>query len=288
MKIAVVTCSYIPKGRIEFNTPIRSVQNPDSYQYHNEDKYETLMFTLAAHKHYKPGMDYDLFVVDNTSDDKSIDWVEQYCSENDVSFERRENMGFSFGAFRYAFWKYNSQYDYFLFHEQDFAPAKDGWLKEMFDFFHSEENVGAIGNCVEGPRSKLSPEAEGTYKLYPELGDTTLHNLDQLAFVKTDILRKCIERYGWRLINWTPETDGDGSATINELSFTVPIFLSGYKLKGFMNEHKYVATNGICVMDERPWEIELPDERVAPMVLIHSRFFHPRFKRLFSWYENKI
>lgn len=284
-KIAVVTCSYIPKGRIEYGTGIRSVQNSDKYLSYDEDKLETLKFTLACHKHYKPGMDYDLFVIDNTSDDPSISEIEEYCQKNNIPFERRENVGFSFGAFRHAFYKYADKYDYFLFHEQDFSPSKDGWLKEMYNFFHSEDNVGAIGNCVEGPRSRSGAEAEGTYKLYPEIPDTFV-NLDQLAFVKTDILKKCVDKWGWRLIDWTPEKEGQGSATINELSFTIPIFLEGYKFKGFMNERKYVATNGICVWDERPWEIGLPDDRIAPMILAHARVFHERFKRIYSWYNS--
>lgn len=282
MKIAVVTCSYIPVGRIEYNTPIRSVQNPDFYQHYNEDKAETLKFTLAAYKHYSPGVDCDYFVIDNSSPDKSIEQIEKICQEDGVTFEKRENVGFSFGAFKYAFEKYKDKYDYFLFHEQDFSPAKEDWLKEMLDFFNSEDNVGAIGNNVEGPRSRANWEAEGTFKLYPEIKDSFV-NLDQLMFIKTDIWQRCIDKWGWRLIDWISD-EVSGSATINELSFVIPAFLSGYKIKGFMNEHKYVATNGVCVMDERPWEIDLPDSAVAPMVLNHARVFHPRFKRLFNWY----
>ena len=283
-KIAVVTCAYIPEGKIEHGTAIRSVQNPNHYEHYDEDKYETLMFTLACYKHYNAGMEYDVFVIDNSSPDKSIREIEEYCKGNKITFEKRENIGFSFGAFRYAFEKYWKDYDYFLFHEQDFAPAKDGWLMEMIEFCNSEDNIGAIGNCVEGPRNKEMPTAYGSYQLYPEIGDF-FFNLDQLALVKTDVLKKCIDKWGWRLIEWTPETEGQGSATINELSFTLPIYLSGYKLKGFVNQRTHICTHGVCVMDEQPWELELPDERVAPMVLNHARVFHPRFKRLFNWYN---
>ena len=283
-KIAVITCAYIPIGKIEYRTGIRSVQNPDHHLRYDEDKYETLKCMLACHKHYTPGIDYDLFVVNNSSPDKSIDDIEQYCKENDISFESRENRGFSFGAFKWAFEKYSDQYDYFLFHEQDFAPVKDGWLKEMLDFFNSEENIGAIGNCVEGPRGDARPEAHGTYSLYPELKGS-FSNLDQLAFIKTDILKKCIDKYGWRLIDWIPEVENSSPATINELSFMIPITLSGYRIKGFLNQKTHVCTHGICVMDEQPWELEMPDSQVAPMVLVHARIFHPRFKKLLSWYK---
>lgn len=154
----------------------------------------------------------------------------------------------------------------------------------MLYFFNSEENIGAIGNCVEGGRSRQSPEAEGVYKLYPELGES-FFNLDQLAFVKTDIMKKCIEKYGWRLVEWTPKTEGLTPATINELAFILPIYLSGYKLKGFLNEKNHICTHGVCVMDEQPWELNLPDSQVAPMILVHARKFHPRFKGLFNWYN---
>lgn len=285
-KIAVVTCAYIPVGRVEANTRIRSIQNYNEYLSYDEDKYDTLMFTLKCNKHYNPGLDYDLFVIDNSSPDPSIRNIEGYCNENNITFHKRENVGFSFGAFRWAFEKYWKDYDYFLFHEQDFAPAKDGWLKEMMDFFNSEENIGAIGNCVEGPRGPLNLEAEGTYRLYPELNALGIFtNLDQMALMKTDILKAAVDKYGWRLIDWTPETDGQNAATINELSFTIPIYLSGHKIKGFLNQKTHICTHGICVMDEQPWELEMPDSQVAPMILVHARVFHPRFKRLFNWYR---
>ena len=116
-KIAVVTCAYIPEGKVEYGTGIRSVQVPNHYEHYDEDKYATLMFTLSCYKHYKSGMDYDLFVIDNSSPDKSIKDIEEYCKENNITFEKRENIGFSFGAFRYVFEKYWQNYDYFLFHQ---------------------------------------------------------------------------------------------------------------------------------------------------------------------------
>lgn len=285
-KIAVVTCAYIPKGKVEYNTRIRSVVDINHYQSYDEDKYETLKFTLACHKYYGSGMDYDLFVIDNSSPDESINEIENYCIENNINFHKRENVGFSFGAFKWAFYKYWPYYDYFLFHEQDFAPAKDGWLKEMVNFFNSEENIGAVGNCVEGPRGPLNIEAEGTYRLYPELNALgKFINLDQMALMKTDILKAAIDKFGWRLVEWTPELENSSPATINELSFTIPIYLSGHKIKGFLGQKTHICTHGICVMDEQPWEEELPDSQVAPMVLVHARVFHPRFKKLFNWYN---
>ena len=288
-KIAVVTCAYIPDGKVEYGTPVRSVQDPTYYLSYDEDKFETLKFTLACYKHYNPGVDCDYFVIDNSSPDKSIKEIEDICKRDGFNFEKRENVGFSFGAFRYAFEKYKDKYEYFLFHEQDFSPSKDGWLKEHVDFYNSEDNIGAVGNNVEGPRSRNNVEAEGTFKLYPEIQDSFV-SLDQMAFIKTDTWQKCIDKWGWRLIDWTPEGEANniiGSATINELSFVMPAFLSGYKIKGFMNERKYVGTNGICLMDERPWEIGLSDDKIQPMVLNHVRKFHPRFKRLFNWYKNE-
>jgi len=270
-KIAVIIPTYVPRGQVEYNCPARSTINPDYHEHFNENKFETIKFVLECHKYYNPGIDYDLIIIDNDSqDNKYKDFLK---TQNNVYY--RENKGFSFGAYRYGFEKFGNKYDYYLFQEQDVAPCKDGWLKEIKE--NLKGNIGAVGNMIEGGRNKHSNFEFINYifEHYIPHRDIFANLCGAFTFTSYKILKEATDKHGWFILPCGG--DEDILTVTNELAFQLPITESGYELYG-MNDGTRLGTHGVMYVDAKDYTLPL-----CPMVHSQSRFFHKTFKKVFRW-----
>lgn len=290
-RIAVVLCTYVQEGQIERNCPVRSVKTGKEIVY-DENKLDTIKCTLACHKHYDPGMPYDLIIVDNDSDDKD---AREFLRQQ-PNFYSRRNIGFSFGAFEWAFHHFKNDYDYFLFEEQDFAPIKDGWLKELYDTFNSRKGIGAVGNVLEvrnvDEYDRLQEVRYIRHNLYP--GVKEIRNFDgPLTFTKTSVLNNALTISPWKLVPCTPHTQGEMPSTINELIFQMPFVMAEYDLVAIRGRFDdlpncgRVGTYGVRMTDNAESIEHLGDDKLCPMIHCNARLFHPRFKELMSWHNGQ-
>jgi hypothetical protein len=94
-------------------------------------------------KQYLPGAHYDLFLCANGLEYLPPKEVES--SFKDIFI--RENTGFNLGAWDYT-WRRLSNYDYFLFLQDDCWVVKDHWLLDFICRFRSSANCGLVGECV--------------------------------------------------------------------------------------------------------------------------------------------
>ena len=90
-RIACVMCVYIPQGQVE-SYQVCSNINKDQYYPFTENKLESVRFTIACYEHYKPGIDFDLYIVDNNSQDKE---TLEFLKNCQYQAYHRENQGFS-------------------------------------------------------------------------------------------------------------------------------------------------------------------------------------------------
>jgi len=243
--IAVVTTTHVPED------PIRN----DGEQ--EENYLESVKFMLKCHKYFKAGMDYDLCIIDN--DSKNKEWLEMLDEMEEVDILKRENEGFSFGGYLSAYDR-RRYYDYYLFHEQDIAPAKDNWLKEIYQVWHENE-IGALGAHIEHNKGE---------RAYLEREDVI--NLDgSFMFISNEILDKC----GLPIKNGEGREDG----VVNEIRFVQGILESGYAIGGMAEDDRtwFLGSSGL-----RANIVEPIAETILPLVTIHSRNLHPQMKEYFS------
>ena len=279
-KIVNVIVTYVPFEMTE-SCPARSNIHIDDAEWYNENKLDTIKFNLECHKHYNAGVDYDIVIIDNGSpNDATQGYLKYLEKEENIRVFHRENIGFSFAGFKYAWELLKDEYDYFLFNEQDGVPSKDGWLLEILQKFHSEKEIGAVGNNVE--------EFDLT-KIFWELQDLCpyikkrdyIYNLDGfMTFTSASILRKVNNIGGLFVL----PVEGDEYAERNELIFQQPILELGYKIVA-MNDGNHVYYGGVSFLDENPDLAHIPKENITPMVLAHTKRFV--LKDHFNWYKNE-
>ena len=293
-KIAVIIATFIRNGQVEYVGGRRKdPKYHDSGLSHiafTENKLDMLRFNLACHKHYSAGADYDLIIVDNSSDDPE---TKNFLKElESVKVFTRPNTGFSFGAYRYAWQTFGDKYDYYLFCEQDITPVKDGWLQEIINKFLLEKDIGAVGNVVDGLtgyRGKDSFETWGGFNpemlgKYWNVKDFRQCNLDGMfLFTSSRVLKEVDDVGGLNVIEMklTNKNDYDSwevTPGINELLWHHPILDLGYKVSSFHDgERKY--THGICYVD-----FDTAGD-YAPLMHAQVLYCNEEMREHYSWYN---
>ncbi len=274
---------YIPEGnRASYNTRsyVTHLHNP-----YRHDRLKCLDFTLACYKHFNAGADYDLLIVDNDSPSREL---KQFMKDRKIGFATRENTFYSFGAYKYAWDKYRKDYDYFIFHEFDWVPAKDGWLKDLIDYWNSDKEIGMIGNLIE--RRGYNAEAKDNTVRYINRMMRQVnpnrdfqYNLDsEYMFTDNTVLTQMEDNGGWNLFPCEPEVDM--SPVINELGFQQPILEMGYKLACY-NDGKHtmfyaIYNNGF---PKKWWN---GFDNLAPFIPEQTRLFVPEVRDHFRWYDH--
>jgi hypothetical protein len=238
MKIAVVICTHV--AEFEGVNKRRGLDPVDRV-------YCDVLKVLACHKVFKNScLDYDLWIVDN--DSPYPIWLRELEKYQHL---KRENTGFSFGAYKY-FWETKGQdYDYFLFHEQDIAPCKPGWLNEIYDQFVSSSDVGAVGSNLLWDKDIFLEDEHQRVEFL----------CGSFIFTSYAILKEC-----GLPIEYLPGYD---AGTYNEMHFEQGIKEKGYKIVG-VNDRDRVGSYGrhrIWGDTDKPgWE-----ETITPMISINSK-----------------
>lgn len=288
-KTLVVMNTYIPEsGQAEYKT--RSYNDHEHGGYLH-DRIECLKFTLACYKHYNAGADYDLIIVDNTSPYFMKNEYGPGYLDNDgndfmgTSLYFRENTYYSFGAYRWAFEKFGQDYDYFVFHEFDWCPAKDNWLKDLIDYWNSDNQIGMIGNLIE--EFDDNGENETINRIVKKVAPSrnSIYNLDsEYLFTDKKVLEQMEENGGWNIFPCSPETNE--TPIVNELGLQQPILEMGYKL-ACMNDGEHTMFYSIynSGFPKKKWFYGL--DKLAPFVPEQTRNFVPEMAEYFKWYSGE-
>lgn len=289
-RVAVIMATFVRNGKMEVvggrRRDAEYIGKENEHISFIENKLDLIQFTLAAHKHYDPGVEYDLIIVDNSTDDiDSVQFLSEYCTKNGIQFIQRPNTGFSFGAYNHAWKTFGRKYDYYLFHEQDIVPSKDGWLKEILLRFLSDKNIGAVGNMLEGYRGRdyfenwsfFRPGLVGAYWNDPGFRQCNLDGA--FMFTSSRILEECgLQVFEMKLTNDKEYESWDETPGINELFWQHPILDAGYKLASFAdNKHRF--TNGIQYVDFGTLTGEF-----SPMIHGQTLYCNKIMREHFDWY----
>lgn len=231
------------------------------YGAYVEDKLETILLTLKAHEYFKAGVDYDIILVNHGG-----------CPELPYKTIHKENFGYSFGAYKQAWEEFGDLYDFYLFHEDDIAPAKNKWLSEILLKFMSDKSIGAVGNFVEG----RSCEENGS----PQLWDVMNHKRDMMynldgsyTFTSSKILKEVDKIGGLPVFEVGQNTSKKPS--FNECVFQSPILELGYKIVSF--EDRFIIHGSEVFTGD-----VASSGKVAPMLNINGRHKIERVKKLYE------
>jgi hypothetical protein len=248
-KIACIIPAYIPANKTK------------DYGYFIEDKSETIRLNLAAHKHFRPGVAYDIIVINHGG-----------FSSEEVRVIDKPNEGYSFGAFKQAWEEFGEYYDFYLFAEDDIAPAKDDWLQEIVLKFFSAPDIGAVGNFVEA-RSLRERQSELLWELLSYEREM-LYNLDgAFTFTSAKILRQVEKIGGLPVFDCEPRTKIP--ATINECAFQQPILELGYRMvafDGFVVHGSEIFTNNLSSRTGQ----------LSPLINVNGRFKIPEVAAIYK------
>jgi hypothetical protein len=102
----------------------------------------------------------------------------------------RENTGFNLGAWDYS-WRRLSEYDDYLFMQDDCFIRKEFWLRDFLTCFHSKELYGLVGECLHKSWNRPWSELTG-----PEINTKRRQRVSES---KTRLARSCqsdLKRWG--------------------------------------------------------------------------------------------
>ncbi len=276
VKIACVMATYVP---VEMNEILKAKGHIGGEMLYKENKLDSIKLTLNCYEHFNAGMPFDLFIVDSSSPNE--DWLE-FLNTLKYPHYSCENNGWSFGAYKWV-WENVPEiknYDYLFFHEQDYPPSRDNWLKELFDIYLSDPEIGSIGNVVE---ERIVDETEDGQKFrgqrnFLEIDRDYFASLDGCYhFISKDIIEECgIKTIDTRPKNNTPET-------MNEILFEQSILEHGYKIAGFNDGTRLYFHGGVWVMDFSPelQHLKFSDD-LAPIIAGYTMLTCPKISEYFD------
>lgn len=290
-EILVVVCTYFEMGHMSsYNT--RSYID-HSYKRYKHDRLEAFKFQLACFKYFDPGLRFTLMIVDNDSPDSEantfLDSEEILAGSHRVLISRRENTYFSFGAYRWAYENAKDHdYQLFVFLEQDWVPAKHGWLLDLVKKWHSDPEIGMIGNNVEARGSNYPPKTDNqkvNNAFIEKINPNRQHqiNLDsEYLCVNRFVLDQMVEHDGWLMFPCGP---GEFSPAFNELAFQQPILEMGYKIASY-DDGDHTMFCGIYNQNIDPrWNKGL-GPKLAPFIPEQTRCFIPEIREYFDFYNH--
>ena len=111
--------------------------------WNGEEYLDDCLESLISETHYE---DYQVLVVDNNSEDNSVEIVDGF-PEVDL-IENESNLGFSIGN-NIGIYE-NQGYEYYLLLNND-TKVKEGWLERLVETFEEKEDAGICGPKLKHP-----------------------------------------------------------------------------------------------------------------------------------------
>lgn len=149
------------------------------------------------------------------------------------------NNDLSFGSYKYAFYKFKNEYDYWYFTEDDVLPLRENYIKEMIDIIENDPLIGFIAavNFAEHPVHRFTLDKDNYIE---KTGNHPPHAHGGVGLTTTKIL----QNLGAKLPFYfnTPNINGSASKTTpkgnyvgdtTEIEFTNVFTQVGYKLKSY-------------------------------------------------------
>ena len=246
----IITTSFCPRVVRE---SAELTGNPLGYFSHSqkfttpESIIDLIKLNIEKELSCDPGADVDLIIVNNDTGWKLgrsyLDGIDNIkLPRGIVRIFHRENYGRSFGGYNFAFEKLRTEYDYFIFTEDDILLTKDNYALLGIESFEKINNCGFVAYQSLTDKSFLNLSKEDT-----------LHAHGGVGLSSTKVLTNLYKKSG-NLPYAIQETSQDYEDIIRygEVNFTNKISKLGYRLINIPSDTKlysfaYDEMRGITV-----------------------------------------
>jgi hypothetical protein len=159
------------------------------------------------------------------------------------------NHDVSFGSYKYAFYKYQNEYDFWFFNEDDILPMTNNFIGDMIDLLKNDSNVGFIAalQFVKGINITSDTHTfkfdENNYII--STGNHQPHAHGGVGVTSTSIIKDIVNKFPSYLD--TPNINYNGNSTLSggyggdglEVDFTNIFVKAGYKIKCYSDGAKF-------------------------------------------------
>ncbi len=168
MKVAKVIATCFGPRSVREHTGLSS--NPLGHFSHSQNftTGESVMrlidFTLEVESSVDPGCETDLIIVNSmtgcTQGDQYLDTLHgKRLRYGSVKVMHRENVGISFGSYNHAFATFKSDYDYYLFTEDDVIINGEHYAEIGIKTFLKHKNCGFVAYLALGYDANINGRA---------------------------------------------------------------------------------------------------------------------------------
>jgi hypothetical protein len=239
MKTAKVIATCLKRSRVVEKTGL--VGDPLGFFHHSQnfvtmEKMKNLFnFLIDLEKKSDPGCEMDLIIVNNdVGEHEGNKFLENFDNQKifngKIRYLCRENSGMSFGAYNEAYKKFKSEYDYFLFCEDDISIYKKDYYTKGISYFKNNEDCGFVAYIhstkLDKPtRKRLNLTKKGIVSCHGAIGLSSVKVLDIIADANGNLPFNNVsgENYLDSIVN-------------GEIGFPLKIVKKGFKILDFPRE----------------------------------------------------
>lgn len=163
------------------------------------------------------GVPMDIIIVNNNTNHSDanafIDSLDgQKTVNGKIRVFHRPNIGGSFGAFSYAYDMISSDYDFFLFNEDDIMITQPNYFKKAIELLENDSNIGFIAfspisyhepyHCGGGfgvTSKRILDLIKQRYGILPYYAENSYYAFEQSEIIFTN----CIHSLGFKIANIT-------------------------------------------------------------------------------------
>ena len=201
-----------------------------SQNFTSEDEVINLIkYNLEYEESIDPGHEMDVLIVSSNSDtfDKGKQFLESInnkkINSGTVFTLMRENIGYSFGAYNAGFQKYQDQYDFFIFQEDDLICHQPNYLKTAADIWANTPNCGFVPFIASSRVSKSHRKALNIPS------NEIVHCHGGHGMSSRDVLKAVTQKYGNLPFNSKEDQNYIDHLRDGEIMFTYSIKKVGFE-----------------------------------------------------------
>jgi hypothetical protein len=228
VKVAkVIATSFVPRTVREktglSGTPVGFFSHSQNFPT-RESIIDLINFSIAIELKCDPGELVDLIIVNSDSGWQEgrlfLDSINgKGLQKGKIRVLHRKNFGLSYGAYSHAFMTLRSEYDYFIFTEDDIIIGRNGYASRGIEIFNEMKNCGFV--AYQGITSTaIDLGQEDAFSAHGGIGLSSTNVLDNVA-----------RHYGAlpHANETSPQTYQD-QLRFGEVAFTNKIYKLGFRL----------------------------------------------------------
>ena len=235
-KTIYVCCVYFGERR----NPIKK---------YNEDRLCLIKEQIKSLEEFEHSLDRIVFVFNLEQEHieyfkDAVKIIPKKIQNTRVEIIPRENVGLSYAAWSDVFEIYNSEFDYYIFNEDDYFLNQNNFDTYMVNKFKSYQNIGFLAGLIGNPR--------------PDCTDLTTHAANSFGISSYEVLKNVHDKFGKlpctsKKYNDLHERYTEEGVT-SQITQTGEIFKMGYNLFDFRDDYQIPHDMG----KSRPNETDLP------------------------------